>query len=392
MQRPGKSPCIRRRRSQPFFVCAALFAAAICAALTGCSHFRVKPAAQYVYVTAKETSLRDRVAAVSNRVATVENGDRLEVIEHGRHYVHVKTVGGQLGWIAEKAVATQDVYDSFQSLADAHKSDPTVATAVVNDEVNLHLKPGRTTDTLFRLQEKDKLELLGRATLPAPVRPGAAPAKAANSAAPAEPAPIPMEDWWLVRGPHGRTGWLISRMISVDAPDSLTRYAEGQRIVGAYVLARVYDPGAGDDEPDKNIPIYLTVLSAYKSGLPYDFDQVRVFTWNSKMHRYETGFRDKNIEGYLPVKIGSERDPYGKSPTAQTPAPAFTYRVLAADAPAPVPDPATGAITPGRTIAKTYRLEGNLIRRIAPPGTKDDSEAHPAPEEKKAKPAAKKRR
>src|SRR6185437_10548051 len=118
----------------------------------------------------------------------------------------------------------------------------------------------------------------------------------------------------------------------------------------------------------KNIPIYLTVLSPYKSGLPYDFDQVRVFTWNSKLHRYETGFRDRNIEGYLPVKIATAKDPYGKSPAAQIPLPSFTYHVLAADAPAPVPDPTTGLITPGRTIAKSYRLEGNLVRRIAPPG------------------------
>ena len=201
-----------------------------------------------------------------------------------------------------------------------------------------------------------------------------------------------MEDWWLARDQRGHTGWLLSRMISVDAPDSLTRYAEGQRIVGAYVLARVYDPGAGDDESDKNVPIYLTVMGPYKSGLPYDFDQVRVFTWNLKLHRYETGFRDKNIEGYLPVKIASARDPYGKSPAALTPLPTFTYRVLAADATMPAPDPATGLITPGRLITKTYRLEGNLVRRIAPPGSKDEPQAHPAPDEKKAKPAAKKRR
>jgi SH3-like domain-containing protein len=388
MQQPRES--LRTRRQRRHYALTQLITFVFCVVLVGCSHFHSKPFAQYVYVTAKETSLRDRVAAVSNRVATVQNGDRLEVMERGRHYVHVKTADGQQGWIAEKAVATQAIFDSFQSLADSHKNDPAVATAVVNDEVNLHLTPGRTTDTLFRLQEKDKLELLGRATLPAPVRPGAAPAKPAAAAS--VPAPIPMEDWWLVRDQHGRTGWLLSRMISVDAPDSLTRYAEGQRIVGAYILAHVYDPGAGDDEPDKNIPIYLTVMGPYKSGLPYDFDQVRVFTWNSKMHRYETGFRDKNIEGYFPVKIANQRDPYSKSPTAQTPAPGFIYRVLAADAPVSTPDPTTGAITPGRLITKTYRLEGNLVRRIAPPGYKDEPEARPAPEEKKAKPAAKKRR
>jgi hypothetical protein len=41
-------------------------------------------------------------------------------------------------------------------------------------------------------------------------------------------------------------------------------------------------------------------------------------------------------------------------------------------------------VKPGRLIEKTYRLEGTLVRRIALPGIKDDSEAHPAAEEKKS--------
>ncbi len=157
--------------------------------------------------------------------------------------------------------------------------------------------------------------------------------------------------------------------------------AEGQRIVGAYVLTTVNDPEAEQD--DKDIPIYVTVMSPYKAGLAYDFDQVRVFTWNIKKHRYETGFRDKNIEGYLPVTMKMATDPYGKSPTATTPAPTFTYRVLADDAGPVIPDPVTGAITPGKTILKTYRLEGNLVRRVIQPGATTGGEAHPAPVEKK---------
>lgn len=376
------------------------------AMLGGCSRLRPRLATEYVYVTAKQTSLRDRVAAVSNRVATVQNGDRLQVLEHGRHYIHVKTAAGVLGWISEKAVATQETYDGFEDLGKQHKADPAVAAAVVRDEVNMHLKPGRTTEIFYQLPEGAKLQLLDRATLPRLVPGGAVPVKKsvvtgtaakkagtveAGAAGTDEPPPIAMEDWWLARDAQGHTGWLLSRMIDVDAPDSLTRYAEGQRIIGAYVLTRVYDPDAGDDQPDKNIPIYLTVMGPYKAGLPYDFDQVRVFTWSTKMHRYETGFRDKNIEGYLPVKIESSKDAYGKSATAQTPLPTFHYRVLAADAGPVVPDPETGMMTPGRTIEKTYRLEGNLVRRLAPAGSKDEPAAHPAPEAKKAATGKKRR-
>ena len=357
---------------------------------SGCSRLHPKPAAQYVYVTAKQTYLRDRVAAVSNRTATVQNGDQLQILEHGRRFYRVKTPSGQVGWIDEKAVATQDVFDEFEDLAKSHASDTTIASAVVRDDVNLHVKPGRETERFYRLLEGDKLHLLQRATLPKPV-PGSPipsqapnPAKAASAASPEnQPPPIAMEDWWLVRDAHGRTGWLLSRMIDVDAPETLTRYAEGQRIVGAYVLANVYDPEA--NQPDKNIPEYVTVLSPWAAGLPYDFDQVRIFTWNVKMHRYETAYRERNIEGYLPVTIGMGKDPYGKSPQAQTPLPTFSYRVLAADAGPVVPDPTTGMIKAGHTIEKTYRLEGNLVRRIQPPGTPKDDEAHPAPDDKKAK-------
>jgi hypothetical protein len=132
-------------------------------------------------------------------------------------------------------------------------------------------------------------------------------------------------------------------------------------------------------------------MSPYKAGLPYDFDQVRVFTWSLQHHRYETAFREKNIEGYLPVIITKMKDPYGKTPIAQETLPAFKYRVLAADAPEVVPDPATGAMTPGKTITKTYRLEGNLLRRIAFPGSVPEAEAHPVAEEPKDKRGKKRR-
>lgn len=381
--------------------------------MNGCSRLRPKPATRYVYVTAKQTFLRDRVAAVSNRTATVENGDRLEVLDHGRRFVKVQTAKGEQGWIDEKVVATQDVFDQFEKLKQEHATDPVVASAVVRDEVYMHAKPGRDTERFYRLAEGEKLKLLTRATLEKSLPPGTRGAKAPALAAPAGsaatsagtvqkgmkaavatpvaapdvPAPPLMEDWWLVRDSKGDTGWLYSRMMDVDAPDAITRYSEGQRIVGSYVLTTVNDPEAEQDE--KNIPIYVTVLSPYKAGLPYDFDQLRVFTWNVKKHRYETGFRDRNIEGYLPVSVKMATDPYGKGPAATTPAPTFTYRVLADDSGVVTPDPVTGAIVPGKTLLKTYRLEGNLVRRVLQPGTQAPGEAHPEPVSDKKKAAAK---
>jgi len=370
----------------------------ICLLGSGCSRFAPKPAAQYVYVTAKQTFLRDRVAAVSNRTGMVTNGDRLKVLEHGRRFVKVQTEKNEVGWIDEKAVATQAVFNEFEQLKEQHKGDPTVASAVVRDEVYVHLKPGRDTERFYRLGEGEKLKLLSRATLPKALAPGAAkpkavvPVAAAAGKGPAvveAPLPPAMEDWWLVRDSKGNTGWMLSRMMDVDAPDSLTRYAEGQRIVGAYVLTTVYDAEA--EQADKNIPVYVTVMSPYKAGLLYDFDQVRVFTWSVKKHRYETGFREKNIEGYLPVTIGKGKDPNGKSAQAAEELPIFTYRVLSADNPVVVPDPVTGAVVPGKTVLRTYRMEGNFMHRLGAPGSASEAVAHPVAEEKKKAPKTKRR-
>ena len=384
--------------------------------LAGCDRLKPKASDQYVYVTAKQALLRDRVAAVSNRTGTVDNGQRLKVLERGRRFLRVVDDKGETGWVDEKMIATQQTFDAFAALGQDHAKDPTVASAVARDEVYLHLSPGRSTERFYRLAEGEKLSLLKRATLvkgggpnpnakPGPAKnakqlaiPGAAsgmkaPPSSSQPAAPIapktniatdEPLPPPMEDWWLVRDSHGRVGWMLSRLMDVDVPDSVARYSEGQRIVGAYVLTKINDPEAPQD--DKNIPEFVTVLSPYKAGLTYDFDQVRVFIWNEKKHRYETAFREKNIEGYLPVEITSLPDPSGKAQNAATPLPAFSYKLLPAGAAPVIPDPETGAIVPGATITKTYRLEGNILRRILQPGATPPDEAHPEPiSEKKDK-------
>lgn len=377
-------------------------------ATSGCSRFRAHSETQYVYVIAKSSVLRDRVAAVSNRVGEVTNGEKLEVLEHDRRFVKVKTPNGTIGWLEARLTADQTIVDQFDALRQQHAKDPVVATATATDDVYLHSTPGRETDRFYRLAEGDPVSLLARATVPKPVTPGAAVAEAQkpqtptgrkegkeNASAPIAPPPPAMEDWWLVRGSQGQTGWLYSRLIDVSVPDAIARYAEGQRIIGAYVIATVDDPDSGvlnNGQALTAIPEYVSVLNSGKSGLPYDFDQVRVFIWNLKKHRYETSFREHNIEGYLPVKLFKSKDPYGKGPEAALELPTFSYNVLADGAPQPAPDPKTGEIKPAAVITKTYRLEGNICRRIQPPATPAPSESHPNPEPKKAKRAKGKRK
>ena len=253
----------------------------------GCGKFH-REQHETVYVSARQMFLHDRVAAVSNRVAEVSNGQPLEVLEHGRRFLKVKTQKNEIGWIEERAVVDGKTNDAFVQLAAKHKQDTVVATAVVRDDVYLHIFPGRDSEHFYLLAANAKVQLLARAsvakiaagmgaprkpTTPKPALTGSNSVPAAGSAKTATPPQIPakksgtdlagaaptpiapeappvvMEDWWLVRDDQGRAGWLLSGRVDVDVPDSIGIYAEGQRVVGSYVLTQVSDPDSDPPNP-----------------------------------------------------------------------------------------------------------------------------------------------
>lgn len=166
-----------------------------------------------------------------------------------------------------------------------------------------------------------------------------------------------MEDWWLVRGPQGQTGWVLARMMDIDIPQEIAGLAENQRYVAAYLIRTVDDPES--KFADGKAREYVAVTNAWKDGLPYDFDQVRVFTWNTKKHRYEGAMRERGIEGYLPIAIGSTVVNGQTEPT-------FSFKVASATGDVEI-DPTTGAAKAAQTTLQTYRLEGDLVKKVGPP-------------------------
>jgi hypothetical protein len=342
-----------------------------------------------VYVSVRTTYLHDRVAPVSNRVCEVVNGQPLEVLEHGKRFLRVQTDKNQMGWIEEHAVIDEQTYDGFAQLGKLHKDDPAAATATLRDDLAMHLLPGRETPRFYLLAGNAKVQLLARASAlknpaEAPVQilapkiekagqPGkdalpanpkaaapketvgpkaAAPPNAAGTEAPEPPL---MEDWWLARDAQGRVGWLLASRLDVDVPDEIGQYAEDKRIVGAWVLTKVTDPDS--DAPDHQVPEYLTVLDPLKAGLPFDYDEVRVFTWSIKHHRYETGFRLHPIQGYLPVRVFTQNTPKGNLP-------AFSIQIAGNNDVRT--DAATGMTRPVTPRTINYDMIDTQVKRIGP--------------------------
>jgi hypothetical protein len=351
------------------------------AAALGCARFHQEQH-DTVYVSARQIYLHDRVAAVSNRVAEVVNGQRLEVLEHGRRFLKVKTQKNEIGWIEEHAVIDAEQYEAFADLAARHQTDPVVASATVRDDIYLHIVPGRESGHFYLLAANARVQLLARASapknaVPSPSLTSRPSAPHAQKAAPAAAAPLPsaqrpavssvtgsvqalappvaMEDWWLVRDAAGRTGWLLAGRVDVEVPDEVDAYAEGQRIVGAYPIAWVTD--AQSTAPNHQVPEYVTVLSPSQAGLPFDFDQVRVFTWSVKHHRYETAFRMHPIQGFLPVHITPQTTP-------GVGAPGFSIEIATGQNVSVDPD--TGITRPVNPRTINFVMNDTRVRRVGP--------------------------
>jgi hypothetical protein len=303
----------------------------------GCGGHNLAKPGEVAYVAAPQVTLRDRVATVFNKVGTVDNGEKVTVLERTKNgrFVRIRAPHGEEGWVEQRALADQKVFDRFQVLEQGYANAPVQARAATRVDVNMHAAPGRETDHLYQLKEGEKLDLLKRATAERAVK-GAA--KPASDASPLPPPVI--EDWWLARNSKKHYGWVLARMVDIDVPVDVAQYAEGQRIIADFVLNQVDDNG-------KLVPEYLLLLNEAKDGSPVDFNQIRVFTWNKRAHHYETAYRERDLNGALPALVGQEN--FGADGTL----PVFTIHVR----------DDSGALS-----ERKYRLKGVLVKRVLAPG------------------------
>jgi hypothetical protein len=302
---------------------------------------RRTPALGEAYAGPATLLLRKDIPLQAPVVATAKHGDRLEIIQHRRRFMKVRTAGGAEGWTEDHLLLSSKDIADLNLVEQRARTLPSQGLASTYEALNVHTEPNRFSPSFLQIKEGEKVDVVAHVLSPRspsqakallPPKPKKAPsshkpADAKYQPPPLPPAPpvpsnwlelsrtppeisqsiaadkaeakaeaeraLPPDDWSLVRNAQGQSGWVITRRLYMAIPDDVAQYAEGHRITSYFSLGEVRD---GDQV--KHHWLWTTVGSG---DHPYDFDSFRVFIWNLRRHRYETAFIQRNIEGHFPV-------------------------------------------------------------------------------------------
>jgi uncharacterized protein YgiM (DUF1202 family) len=376
--------------------------------LTSCSD-GPEPASAIVeaYAGPMTLNIRQEIGLKSPVVVTVKHGDQLEVLAVRRRFMRVRAPSGKEGWCDSEKLLTTEQMARLRAVAEAAGKLPSQAEATVFDARNVHTEPHRQSPSFLLLKEEEHFQVLGhrlvergpyeseiakkiaKASAPPPRKKPARVRKDKDKKARKDgevelpPMPEPprlpanwrqlshrlteaevaaaekkkeersalsmlirqpqeapkFEDWSLIRTKDGKAGWILTRTMTMTIPDDVSRYAEGHRITSWFALGEVQD----GDQVKKH---YLWTTIA-KGGEAYEFDGFRIFVYNARRHRYETGYREKNVKGYFPSALHPVEVTEGrKTHTAQ----GFSLVV----------EEEGGAL-----VRRTYSFEGYRVRLIS---------------------------
>jgi hypothetical protein len=283
-----------------------------------------------------------------------KHGEKLEIIERRRRFYQVRTSSQQIGWTDGRNLLTEEQLNAIRRLAERFAEAPSLGTATVYEEVNLHNDPNRQAPSFYIIKKQEKVEILGflrtpreaypplqleidtkpkpaprpkkkkKASknayeLPLPQAPGLPPnyeelsrslpreepapesAPASNATIPAPAAPPPITDnWALTRASNGAVGWALSSLVILDLPDEVLQLAGGQRIVEAHRLGETIT-----EEGNKPEWVWSTRSKDLKNC---HFDAMRAFAWNARYKRYDMVLREREMCGFHPIIVEREAD------------------------------------------------------------------------------------
>ena len=330
------------------------------------------------YVGPTTLNLRRDLSVKSAITGTAKHGDQLEILEYRYRLVRVRSPQGVEGWTDMRQLLSPEQMASLRHMADTAAQYPSQGTASVFDALNMHSEANRVSPSFWQIPENGKVEVLAHKLAPRiqaappvsrPVSTRATPRKKKERQAvarigpppsppgpkppadwlalsvpkadalqpdvpkpePKPAAPVPMDDWSLVRTSDHRAGWVLTRMLNMAIPDEVAQYAEGHRITSYFALGQTED-----EDVTKTTWLWTTINKGLQ---PYEFDSFRIFVWSRRHHRYETSYIERNVVGHFPVEVKTSGD-----------VPTFTLILESDD---------------GKLLRKTYSFDENRVHLLS---------------------------
>ena len=303
-------------------------------ALAGCGTSPERQSAiGEAYAGPATLSLHKDIDPKSPTAAVVHHGDRLEIIAQRRRWYRVRTPKGAEGWTDDRQLMDTAQMKRLVALSKGSADLPSQGVATAFDVLNVHSEPNRQSASFLQVAVGEKFDVIAHRVLPrgrlpkrqliAPrLKPEGKKGKAKAKQAlllpppppPAPPGPPPdwvalskersrvseenlppaaLDDWTLIRTRTGQSGWVLTSRVYMAIPDEVAQYAEGHRITSYFQVGKVMD--GGEEKP------FWLWTTASALGEDHDFDGYRVFTWNTRRHRYETAYIQRRVRGFFPV-------------------------------------------------------------------------------------------
>ncbi len=309
----------------------------------------------------KKIDLRKDLAFRAEIVETAVFGEPLDILQWKRRYALVRTVSGKEGWLDGRVLVRAQEMEALKQIAKDFKDTVPMGQAKVYEVLNIHTSPNRSSPSFEKLPPEELVDVLGhRVALRAPYQAPVQPAKPASrrkkkkaepdDAPKVPPPPAPRapglpadwqqlsqrmqepeakaptrggvknamlltkpkaievgpryDDWTLVRTKSGAIGWVISSALTMALPEDVAQYANRSRITSYFALGEVVD-----SEKGRKQNFLWTTMN--RRAQPFQFDSFRVLVFNTKRHRYETAHWEKELTGYLPIRV---MDPADRGP------------------------------------------------------------------------------
>ena len=250
--------------------------------ISACAKPQTEGIIEQATVVADRASLRQKNTSTSRTLQVLRTGEKVDILERDGNWFRVRYSERLQGWMEESTLVTNSMRARVQKMVVASQNLRPQNTGTMRETANFRIEPGRSTSVIRRLESGTKVEVLDRVTAPRPGSTGSS------------------DVWLKVRPSPMEIGWIFAGLLEFDTPADIARYTEGLVYPAVKVLNRVQDSISG--------PINWYVAAERGAGLDpnLDFDGIRVFTWNMRLHRYETAFRMKGFRGVYPLEVSQE--------------------------------------------------------------------------------------